>query len=1075
MRASLTLVVMALMLVPAVAPAQVWIPLAGEAGEPVRVDLVRSTDDGVELEVALPGMSLTTVETEAGRFTTVDVAGFAAVGEPGAPELPVMSRFVEVPLGAVASVDVQVLERITVDLAARSLAPTLYPAQLPLPKCDCEEARAWRFSYDPKAYRGVVERATGALSAPFIMRDHRLMLLSLAPVRYDTAAATLSVASRFRVQVSFAGGDVAATRERKQRLASRHFDAILDRATLNLNFGGKAAGWHYPADAPVELLVIAPDNPTMLTALAPFVTWKTSCGFHVNLVTTATTGTTTTAIKSYIQGLYGSADPPVYILMIGDSPSPLATFTVSGGGSGGTDLPYVQMDSDLYPDMIIARWPVDDATELVAMRDKILFYQQPVDDSSAWLNRALYMGGDDYAGHGMTTHQDVIAQLMQPPPNSAECAYWDGEAQNPTTAQLIADLNTGRGWAVYSAHSGPDGWSGDPALSSSDIASFGNLSKYPLGFGHSCQSNMWNSYTDVFGEVAVTTANKGFVSYWGGSNSTYWDEDDWLERGFFDAMFDQEMPGTTLTLDRQYSQGAACYAGLTEVTLHSGDEQYYWHCYNLNGDPTLDPFTKRPLGMTVGVDPVMPPAATDTFTVTVSDSVVGPVAGALVAASQNGVLLGAGFSDATGAAVFHVDAPEAGSDVLVRVTAHNHLPADASVMAGAGADGVVVLDRSLYRCDSTVTIDVFDDDLAGQGTISVDLMTAASGRRTPVVLTEQGGGVVRFRGSVILGVTLTVGHGDTLTVDYADADTGGGAGAIKTDSATTDCAGPVLSGLASSEVGATSAVVTWTTDEPGSSAAVAVPGGVSAADSVLVTNHLLLLDGLAQCTTYSVTVSSADALGNTGVAAPIGFQTSQQTVALDDDMESGATGWTVNTATGGGTNWSIALDGATDHAWFSSDASAVKDDRLVAGPFTLGGGTTTLSFDHHYGFESGYDGGVLEVSTNGTSWQDVTAVGGVFVAGGYSGALNSYASSNPLGASRPVWTGSGTLLTTVDLSALSGSSLWFRFRLGCDSSVGDVGWYVDNVLLATTGACTGSLFSDSFESGNCIAWSNEVP
>ena len=614
-----------------------------------------------------------------------------------------------------------------------------------------------------------MERETAALRGPFSMRDHTLMRLSVSPVRYDVAAGTLEVARRIRVRVDFSGGDLAATRARKQRLASRHFDSILDRGTVNLNFGGKAAGWHYPADAPVEFLIIAPNDAAMLTALEPFVAWKTSTGFNVNLVTTAVTGTTTTAIKSYIQGLYGSANPPVYILMIGDSPSPLVTFTNSGGGSGGTDLPYVQMDSDLYADMIIARWPVDDVAELIAMRDKTLWYEQPTAGNSAWLNRALYMGGDDY--QGWTTHQDVIAQLMAPPPNSAECAFWDAVADNPTTAELIADLNTGRGWAVYSAHSGPDGWSGRPAFSSSDVLNptLQNTNMYPLGFGHSCSSNEWNNYGDVFGEVTVVTANKGFVTYWGGSNSTYWDGDDWLERGFFDSMFDQEMPGTMLTLDRQYSQGAACYAGLTEVTLHGGDEQYYWYLYNLDGDPTLDPFTRQPIGMTVGTDPVVPPSSNDSFTVTVGDS-QGPVGGALVAVSQGGSLLGAGYSDGTGTAVFHIDAPQAGDDMLVRVTAHNHLPTDASVIVGAGSDGVVVLDRTIYRCDSVVAINVFDEDLAGLGTIGVTLAASPSGGSTTVTLSEQAGGVVRFHGTATLGVNLAVAHGDTLTVTYHDAE-----------------------------------------------------------------------------------------------------------------------------------------------------------------------------------------------------------------------------------------------------------------------------------------------------------------
>ncbi len=680
---TLVIAVVCLLVVGAVGAAEPrWIAFSDDGTE-ARIEVLSSTANAVEFTVELPGIALSSAATEGGQFVRVEVPGLGRIGALGEPALPALRRFIEIPDGAQVEVAIQVLDQRVIDLASEGLAAPVEPVQLPRPKCDCEEARNWRFSYKPEAYRGTIAHPA-ELTGPFTFRDHRMMLLTLAPVRYNTDRGTLAVTSRAQVSVRFSGGDLAATVARKERLASLHFDAFLGSAAVNLNLGLEAANWAYPDDAPVEFLIITP--PQFTAALAPFVDWKTSCGYHVSIATTDVTGTTTTAIKSYITGLYNGATPPVYILMIGDSPTPLVTYTNTGGGYGGTDLPYVQMDSDLYADMIIARWPVDDVNELVAMRDKILVYEQPTAGTSAYLNRALFMEGYDYAGMGMTTHEDVIAELMAPPPNSAATTLWL-ENQNHTVADLIAYLNTGGAWAVYSAHSGTSGWSGPPPLATGDFASFTNLDMYPLGFGHSCSSNEWNNVADVFGEAAVTTANKGFVSYWGGSNSTYWDGDDYLERGFFDSMFDIDMTGNQIPLDRQYSQGAACYAGLTEVTLRGGDEQYYWYLYNLNGDPTLDPFTRQPVALDIDAPSVIPPVASTDFEVTVSDSVIGPVPLALVGVSQNGVLLGAGMTDATGTAVFPIEAPTAGSDVTVRVTAHNHLPTDVSVIVAAGSDG----------------------------------------------------------------------------------------------------------------------------------------------------------------------------------------------------------------------------------------------------------------------------------------------------------------------------------------------------------------------------------------------------
>ena len=52
----------------------------------------------------------------------------------------------------------------------------------------------------------------------------------------------------------------------------------------------------------------------------------------------------------------------------------------------------------------------------------------------------------------------------------------------------------------------------------------------------------------------------------------------------------------------------------------------------------------------------------------------------------------------------------------------------------------------------------------------------------------------------------------------------------------------------------------------------------------------------------------------------------------------------------------------------------IKDDRLEAGPFSLGGGSPVLSFWHHFTTENNYDGGVLEMSTDGSLVSLVTAL-----------------------------------------------------------------------------------------------------
>lgn len=186
-----------------------------------------------------------------------------------------------------------------------------------------------------------------------------------------------------------------------------------------------------------------------------------------------------------------------------------------------------------------------------------------------------------------------------------------------------------------------------------------------------------------------------------------------------------------------------------------------------------------------------------------------------------------------------------------------------------------------------------------------------------------------------------------------------------------------------------------------------------------------------------------------------------------DDFESGAPGWRVDTAvnTPPSRPWMLMLDASAKSpttSWFSDalaqepiEGGTVKDDRLVSPPQFVSG-ITKLTFWHRYGFETGFDGGVLEVSLDGATWQDVLAAGGVFLSGGYDGTIDPANPENPL-QGREAWTGSSSdptemTLVEVDLAALGGNEVIFRWRLGQDELVPSTnppfGWFVDDVAFS---------------------------
>ena len=107
-----------------------------------------------------------------------------------------------------------------------------------------------------------------------------------------------------------------------------------------------------------------------------------------------------------------------------------------------------------------------------------------------------------------------------------------------------------------------------------------------------------------------------------------------------------------------------------------------------------------------------------------------------------------------------------------------------------------------------------------------------------------------------------------------------------------------------------------------------------------------------------------------------------------------------------------------------------------------------VSFRNNFNLQDGFDGGVLEVSyDHGLTFQDVLAVGGTFVLGGYNGTINSCC-GNPL-AGRQAWTGNsgGFIDSVVSLPEGCIHQIILRWRMGSDSSVFGEGWRIDNVAI----------------------------
>ncbi|HTL36040.1 MAG TPA: M36 family metallopeptidase [Kofleriaceae bacterium] len=188
-----------------------------------------------------------------------------------------------------------------------------------------------------------------------------------------------------------------------------------------------------------------------------------------------------------------------------------------------------------------------------------------------------------------------------------------------------------------------------------------------------------------------------------------------------------------------------------------------------------------------------------------------------------------------------------------------------------------------------------------------------------------------------------------------------------------------------------------------------------------------------------------------------------------DHVETAATPWTA-TGEGAADFWGRAFEASGNQSFLGKDAGFTTDTQFVSPPLlTSATDPLVVTIQHAYAFESTYDGGVIEVSTDsGATWRDVTELG---ITPGYGPALRPM-TGNPI-AGRAAFSGTSagfparSALTLDFGTQLAGQSVQLRFRIGTDTAVGASGWDIDDI--AVTGITNQPFPILAAEASTCTA------
>ena len=593
------------------------------------------------------------VNTSRGIFSEIAIEGTYASGEIGTPELPATHELLAVPFGATPRVNVLSYSTTDYRLSDYGIG-TLVPHQPSVRKDQSIEEV--EFVYNAAAYqtRSLATAPEASIEVQGTMRGIRVGSLVINPVSYNPASNTLRVFNDIEVEVSFDGADRAETERMLLNTYSPYFD-IVYKQMFNYRQIMDVYTDHPDLMAyPVHMIVIAPQN--YLTALEPWLNWKTQKGFYVDVYTTSQTGSTYNAIQSYVQNLYNTGvnqgATPTFLVLVGD------TGQIPGKTSGTTtqkvtDLYYGSVDNDYFPDMFYSRMSAENTNQVTAIVNKILQYEQYTMPDPTYLNNVtLIAGWDSYWTNyvGKPTIQYAMQYYYNAAHGFTNVYNWLG---NPYT-NCYASLSSGTGFVNYTAHGSETSWS-DPSFTVSNVNAMTNTNKYFLAMGNCCLSGNYGYSSTCFGEAMIRAENKAAYSYIGSCPYTYWYEDYYFGVGATNTFGSMPNINNTATgvydgiwMDDTYNTVssivflgnlAVCYAHVGNYQSSVSD-LYYWQAYHVLGDASIMPFRVNPSPNNVSHASTFPAGAT-TFQVSAQP-------GSYVAISQNNVLLGVALVPASG-------------------------------------------------------------------------------------------------------------------------------------------------------------------------------------------------------------------------------------------------------------------------------------------------------------------------------------------------------------------------------------------------------------------------------------------
>jgi hypothetical protein len=621
--------------------------------------VVENSYQQVKISFETPAIQTQDVKVEQGFYTRLIMDDYIYSQEVGAPQLPVFSRLIEIPLCDSVLVSVTASDYVDMDASELGVNHAVIPVQPSYPKSYRGE-KPFVKNADLYARNAFYTQPLVQVEKSGIMRDVCMANITFSPVSYNPVTGKFRIYRHVEVEVSYLNANIPATMEMKARYGSPLFN-VAEQTVMNPMPRTRDEF----TQTRIKYLIIANSMFANNDNLLAYANWKKRIGYDVVIAYTGdpNVGTTATSIKNYIMTHYNNAtadDPaPSFLLFVGDVAQVPAFNTQVSGESHVTDLYYATWTSgDYIPDCYYSRFSAQNVNQLIPQIEKNLMYEQYTMSDPSYLGKAVLIAGTDenwsenyangqvnyitnnYINTNTSTHTyTTVYAHLYPCTNQA--------------ATIRSEIGAGVGWANYTAHGSEDGWY-KPEFVNSQVPNMANEGKYGVMIGNCCVSGKFDEST-CFGEALLRAANKGAMAYIGASNNSLWYEDFYWAVGLRsnvtpNVSYNASNLGAYDRIFHTHSEnhnkwvttlGGMVMAGNSAVeSSTSGSKRYYWEIYHVFGDASIRPYLGIPSTMIVSCQDEM-------LAGTTSLAVQAPAYAYVALTYQNNVVA-AGFADASG-------------------------------------------------------------------------------------------------------------------------------------------------------------------------------------------------------------------------------------------------------------------------------------------------------------------------------------------------------------------------------------------------------------------------------------------